>query len=140
MKYPALWIANEGSFGVADTPLRDTNWRGFHSGFFDGLRFFDSAGTEWVVERAVRTSAPGIFDRILNRRMQVELQFAPPRQASLAEVAEHLCSCVDRDPADLFDQFVTHAELKGMFRSAISADQLIQLARTLGEPVATTQK
>jgi hypothetical protein len=63
----------------------------------------------------------------------MELRMSPPHQPALAEIAEVLCSCIDRDPDDLYDQFVTHDELKALFRAATSAPELIEKARTLGE-------
>ena len=47
---------------------------------------------------------------------------------ALAEIAEVLCSCVDRDPDDLYDQFVTHDELKALFRGATSPPELMPAA------------
>ena len=136
LKFPAVWIASEGSFGVTDEPLAHGSFLAFRNGFFDGLRFFDSSGTEWVVERAVPSSAPGILDRILNRRLQVELRFAPPCRASVNDIAERLCACIDRDPDDLYDQFVTHQELKAMLGATASPAELIERARTLGQEAA----
>jgi hypothetical protein len=103
------------------------------NGFFEGLRFFDSAGVEWKVAAAVPRRKPGIVDKLLNRRVEMDLRMEPPREPALGEVAELLCSCVDRDPDDLYDQFVTHDELKSLFRAASSAPQLIEHARNLGE-------
>ena len=140
MKFPAVWIANEGSFGVTDKPLVEGSLVAFRNGFFDRLCFFDSSGTEWVVERAVPKSAPGILDRILNRRLRVELRFALSREASVAEIAERLCSCIDRDPDDLYDQFVTHQELKAVFRASTTPAELIERARTLGEGVTPSER
>jgi hypothetical protein len=140
LKFPAVWIANEGSFGVIDKPIVDGSFLAFRNGFFDGLCLFDSSGTEWVAERAVPRSAPGILDRILNRRLQVDLRFGLSRQASVAETAERLCSCVDRDADDLYDQFITHQELKAMFRAATTPAELIEWARTLGEGVTLSER
>jgi len=39
---------------------------------------------------------------------------------------------VDRDPNDLYDHFVTHDELKVLFRTATSAPELIERARNSG--------
>jgi hypothetical protein len=140
LKFPALWIANEGSFGVTDKPLVEGSFLAFRNGFFHGLCFFDSSGTEWIVERAVPASAPAILDRILNRRLRLELRFVLSRRASVAEIAERLCSCVDRDPDDLYDQFVTHRELKASFRAATAPAELIERARTLGEGVTPSER
>jgi hypothetical protein len=133
MKFPVLWIAKEGSFGVIHAPMKDGSFVAYRNGFFDGLRFFDSSGTEWEVRAAVPKRKPGALDRLLNRRIGMELQIGPPRQPALAEVAELLCSCVDRDPDDIYDQFVTHDELKAHFRAAASAPELIERAGNLGE-------
>jgi len=133
MKHPVLWIAREGSFGVIDTLMKDGSIAAYRNGFFEGLRFFDSSGSVWEVGAAVPKRKPGALDRLLNRRVEMDLRIEPSRQPALAEVAELLCSCVDRDPGDLYDQFVTRDELKILFRSAASAPELIKRARTLGE-------
>lgn len=131
MKFPAVWIANEGSFGVIDKPMVEGSFLAFRNGFFDGLCFFDSSGTEWVAERAVPRSAPGILDRNLNRRLQVDLRFALSRQASVAEISARLCSCIVRDHEDLYDQFVTHQKLKAMLRAATTPAEFIERAGRL---------
>lgn len=103
------------------------------NGFFEGIRFFDTSGTEWRVESAVPQHRPGILDRVFNRTLTVDLQIGVQGSPAVADVAQDLCNCVDRDPDDLYDQFVSHIELKEMFRAAASAPELIELARTLGE-------
>lgn len=133
MKFPAVWVAREGSFGVVDAPLTTGSFVAYRNGFFTGLRFFDSSGTEWQVEAAQPKHKPGALDRLLNRTVEMDLRMSPPRQPALAEIAEVLCSCVDRDPDDLYDQFVTHDELKALFRGATSPPELIEKARSLGE-------
>lgn len=133
MEFPALWIAREGSFGVIDAPMNGGSFSAYRKGFFDGLKFFDSSGKTWEVETAVLKRKPSVVDRLLNRRVALDLQMRPPCQPALVSIAELLCSCVDRDPDDLYDQFVSHEKLKALFRTAVSAPGLIQLARTLGE-------
>lgn len=133
MRFPALWVAKEGSFGVIETPMREGSCLAFRNRFFEGLRFFDSAGAGWEVEVALPKRKPNVLDKLLNRKLEVELRLGPPRQPQVAEVAELLCSCVDREPDDLYDQFVTHDELKTLFRGASSTPELIQLAGSLGE-------
>ena len=39
---------------------------------------------------------------------------------------------VDGDPDDLYDQFVSHEELKALSRATESAREIIHLARTRG--------
>ncbi len=70
---------------------------------------------------------------MFNRTLTVDLQIGVQGSPAVADVAQDLCNCIDRDPDDLYDQFVSHIELKEMFRAAASAPELIELARTLGE-------
>jgi hypothetical protein len=133
MKFPALWIANEGSFGVIDEPIKSRTYVAYRNRFFDGLRFFDISGDEWIVARVIPGREPGLLDRWTNRQVEVDLQFGPPHRPALSEIIERLCSCVDRDPDDIYDQFVTHDELKALFRAARSPQELIHSARTLGD-------
>jgi hypothetical protein len=132
MEFPAVWIAEEGSFGVIDAPMESASFVAYRNGFFDGLRFFDSSGTEWVVVGAAPGRKPTWLVRLLNRRIPVTLEMAAPRRPDLADVAERLCACVDRDPDDLYGQFMGQDELKAYFRGATSPAELIHRARTLG--------
>ncbi len=132
MKLPALWIAAEGSFAVTDEPLTSCSWAAYRHGFFAGLRFLDAAGDFWVVSEAVPDRPPSHLDRLLNRKLKVQLRLSGPEQRPLGEVAELLCACVDRDPGDLYSQFVEPDELKALFRSARSVAELLHHARTLG--------
>src|SRR5262249_32126147 len=93
LKYPGLWIARKGSFGVVDEPLATGTLRALRGGFFHGLRFFDSRGTEQVVESAAPKRLPRIIDRLLNRQIEIELRLGSSSDASVGEVAERLCSC-----------------------------------------------
>src|SRR5688500_16892211 len=128
MMFPAIWIAREGSFGVIDRPMDGGSYLAYRRGFFEGLRFFDVSGSEWAVVAALPTRQPGPLARLLNRRIELDIRLGPPTQPPLSEVADSLCSCVDRDPGDLYDQFVTHDELKVLFRAATSAADLVRRA------------
>ena len=132
MRLPALWIAVEGSFGVSDEPLTQCSCVAYRNGFFQGLRFLDAGGDSWVVSEAIFERQPGILDRLLNRKLKVELRLSGPEHRPLSDIAEMLCTCVDRDPGDVYTQFVNQEELKGLFRSAKSVQELLHLTRTLG--------
>ena len=60
------------------------------------------------------------------------MTFAPPTGYALSDLADVLCKVVDEDPDDLYDQWVSHEELKELFRSAVTFDRLTHLVETLG--------
>lgn len=132
MEFPALWIAREGSFGVIDEPLDSASYVGYRNGFFTGLRFFDVSGILWEVLDAVPERPFGLLDRMLNRRVAMNVRVDDPTRLPLAEIVDQLCPCIDGDPDDLYDQFVGREELKARFRTAVSPAELIRHARTLG--------
>jgi len=129
---PALWIAREGSFDVRDEPATTCSWVAYRNGYFNGLQILDSAGDSWLVTRALPKRPPTLLDKLLNRQIDVELDLSGPELRPLSVVAEQLCACVDRDPGDVYCQFVEHDELKRLFRSARSVEELLLHARSLG--------
>lgn len=131
MTYPALWVARDGSFGVADAPLVEAAYVVFRRGFFDGLRFFDAAGSEWVVETAALEAPARLLDKALDRRVQVNVQLSSPRQASVSDIARLLCTCVDRVDDDLRDRVDNFETLKMSFRA--TPGELIERVRRLSE-------
>ena len=133
MRLPALWVAREGSFEVAEEPVTACSWVAYRNGFFRGLRFLDSAGDSWQVKEAVPKRAPRLLDKLLNRQIEMDVQLSGPERRPISDVAEELCACVDRDPGDVYCQFVGHDELKRLFRSASSVDELLEHARRLGQ-------
>ncbi len=137
INFPAIWIASEGSFAVVDRPIESCSWQAYKNGFFEGLRFFDSADSVWAVDFAVPKTNPNAVERLLNRPVDLVIRLKPAANVSVSEVAELLCTCVDRDPGDLYSQFVDRDELKRMFRSAGTTLALIGQARALGKTQAT---
>lgn len=133
MTYPALWVASDGSFGVTDEPLVEAAYVVFQRGFFDGLRFFDASGREWLVESAALASPPGVLDKALDRRVHVNVQLSSPRPASVVDMAELLCTCVDRVADDLRDRINNLDTLKASIRVATTPAELIERVRRLTE-------
>jgi hypothetical protein len=131
VRLPALWIAEEGSFGVTDEPLTRCSYFAYRRGFWQGLRFLDADGRSWIVQEAVVTRRPRLLDRLLNRSIGVSLRLSGPLQLPLPDVIELLCSCLERDPDEVYDQFSSRDELKALFRSARTVPELLHHARTL---------
>jgi len=132
-KFPAIAVCPRDSFSVvqAMAGLEAASPRGLESGYFERLYIVDSNGDRWRVARVETTSArpKGPFGKLIG----VQLFLSPPDRPLLAEVADDLCQLVDADRDDLYDQFVTHEELKLLFRSAPTIERLIAVAANLGE-------
>lgn len=71
---------------------------------------------------------------LINRSMVVVLEFEDPLPDRLNEVVESIVQLIDSDPDDLYDQFVSHNELKQLFRLAKAPTAIIELAKNLGGP------
>jgi hypothetical protein len=96
------------------------------------MYLFDSNGARWRVIKTERTGSrpKGPFGRLIG----VHLTLGEPDHPSIGDVAEDLCKLVDSDPDDLYDQFISHEQLKDLFRASRSAEELIAAADTLGAP------
>ena len=135
MKYPAIWIAKEGSIGAIDEPMTSCSWLGYKKGFFRDLLFYDSAGDAWRVEEVILKRRPNILDRILNRKLHFDMRTSGPEKCGLRDMADQLCNHLGKDPGDLYCQFLEHEELKRLFRSAETPEKLIHYVQTLGSNV-----
>jgi len=130
--YPALAVSPENSFMVVDKAPTLCNYLGWRKGYYDGLLLYDSIGRLWRVASSTPTKPPGLLTRLLNRHMEVQLDYDEPVSDGLNEVVELVAHLIDDDSDDLYDQFVTHDELKTMFRSARTPTDIIGLAKNLG--------
>ena len=133
LTFPAIAVSPDDPFLVVDALPTESNVRALRNGYFSGMYFFDMTGARWPV--ASLDASPGLLDRLLNRRVPVQIVLGEPSSVDVATVARELCALVDRDPDDVYDQFVSHDELKRMFTSSASAAELIAAARTLGATV-----
>ncbi|MEW6756299.1 MAG: hypothetical protein AB1505_35810 [Candidatus Latescibacterota bacterium] len=129
--FPVIAISPGDSFLVMNSP----DWRcsrgGWHGGYFEGLILFDSAGRLWPTKAALERPF-GLVDHIFSRVLPVQLNYGHPQDGKTADAIAMLEALVDADPDDLYDQFVTHDELKTLFREAKNPAELIGIARTLG--------
>ena len=129
--YPVIAISPGDSFLVMNSP----DWRcsrgGWQSGYFEGLVLFDSAGRLWKTDATLERPF-SFIDRIFSRVLPVRLKYGHPQDGKTADVTAMLNALVDGDPDDLYDQFVSHDELKTLFREAKSPAEIISIARTLG--------
>jgi hypothetical protein len=132
MKYPAIWIAKEGSMGVTDEPMTSCSWIGYKNGFFRDLLFYDSGGEVWRAEEVILKRTPSFLDRILNRKLHFELRISGPEKPRINDIADQLCNNVDNNSDDIYNQFVEHDKLKYLFRSAETPEKLIHFVKTLG--------
>ncbi len=132
--FPAIAVAPGDSFRVISglDELSRCNFLAVRNGYFKQLFLFDSHGLVWPVAHAELDRPPSLWDRLLNRRFGVTLQFAEPRENGLEYAKSALCELIDNDPDDLYDQFVPHDELKTLVRAAEDAAALIDTAETLG--------
>ena len=106
-------------------------------GYFDDLILYDAAGFAWQVTEVVPAILVTPIKRwqarfLYNPRTTVTLHYAEPRRYELDEVRSDLARLIDSDPDDLYDQFVTHEELKGLLARAQSPNEVIRVAETLG--------
>jgi hypothetical protein len=134
-RFPAIAICPGDSFTVVESlaQLEAASPKALRTGYFDRLYLFDSAGERWRIARSETTSAriTGPFGKLVG----VQLSFAAPERPSLSEVVEDLCRLIDSDPDDVYNQFQTHDELKQRFRAALTSNDLLTAASSLGAGV-----
>jgi hypothetical protein len=131
---PAICVCPGDSFVVETddpTAIRNTP-RGLTKEYYRRLIIFDTAGRAWKVDRVQPERNATIADRLLGRKLQARLICRTAPEIKMPQIVETLCSLVDDDPDDLYDQFVTHDELKEMLRGAKSPTELVSVARHLG--------
>jgi hypothetical protein len=103
------------------------------SRFYRDLHIFDSLGALWPVE-LVSIEKAGLFRKVFNSQVQVQLRLGQPKADGLETAAEWLCGLIDADPDDLYGQHMSHDALKARFRACASPTELIECATKLGGP------
>src|SRR5262245_57070999 len=121
--FPALAIAWDSVMPVNAVQDRCSvvAWR---RGYFRGLFYFDSNGLIWRVVEATPRTQPSLVQRLLNSKLRVDLRLDSPEHANLDEIKGRLVQIIDQDPDDLYDQFVSHEELKSMIRRSTTAAEI----------------
>lgn len=134
-RFPAIAISPGDSFLVIDEPIQHCSAQGWRNGYFDNLVFFDSAGFLWPTRASPRKPLR-FYDRF-RRRIPVTVHYGQPQPGAQPRAVALLETLIDEDDTDLYDQFISHSELKALFRSARNAAELIAAARSLGADVDT---
>lgn len=70
---------------------------------------------------------------LLNCRIDLSIVLGTPIEDALAQTKALICALIDEDPDDLYDQFVSHDDLKSLVGSAVNPDELLEVVRSLGE-------
>jgi len=130
--FPAVAISKNNSFisvsGLDE--LSHCTSTGWNSGYFKDLTLLDSEGSYWEVKAEI-DHQPKLWERILNRRIKVGINFQYICDGK-EKAVEDICLLLDKDTTDLYDQFVSKEELKTEFTKAQSAKEIVHLATTLG--------
>jgi hypothetical protein len=132
---PSLHVCPGDSFLVPPTdPARIRNSPlGLSSDYYRRLLIFDGSGRTWRVEDVRTDRGVTFLDRLLRKTLNARLVCRAAPDVEMQQVVDELCSIVDSDSDDLYNQFVSHNELKRLFRSARSPGELIEVARRLGD-------
>jgi hypothetical protein len=132
IRFPAVAISRHNSFSVVTEIETSCNALGWRKGYFEDLSYVDASGTLWPVIRANPSRRITFFDRLLNRRLDVSLEFGEPQIDAVELAKELIYELIDRDADDLYSQFVSHSDLKELIKKAKSAEELITVAERLG--------
>lgn len=131
-RFPVIAICPGDYFLAIDSlrPIEAVSARALCSDYLARLYLFDSDGQRWRIARFEQTDArvKGPFGELV----RVELTLSTPEQVQLSVIVEELCSLVDADPDDIYDQFTTHDELKRLLRAAATPRELVAAASALG--------
>ena len=96
-------------------------------------RLFDSAGAAWEIAELCPSPVAPPAKRLFGKTLHsVELVVAGAKPYDVSALAVQLCALVDRDPDDLYSQWVPHDRLKELLRGASTPAGLVQTAARLG--------
>jgi hypothetical protein len=136
---PAVAVSRGNSFLVvrALDSLHRCSRLALVNGYYADLVLYDGAGRAWQVigatpARRLTRLGRWLARTVYNPRVAVSVRYAEPRPYDLAELKHELTTLIDLDPDDLYDQFVTHDELKGLVSRAATRAELFRVAETLG--------
>ena len=136
---PAVAVSRGNSFLVlrALDSLHRCSRLALVNGYYADLVLYDAAGRAWPVidatpARRLTPLGRWLARTVYNPRVAVRVRYAEPRRYDLAELKRELTALIDADPDDLYDQFVSHDELKGLVSRAATRAELIMVAETLG--------
>jgi hypothetical protein len=135
ISFPAIALSVGDSFLVVNelSAITSCTLSALHHGYYRRFSLFDTEGVLWPVKEAIPERPVNILDRLTDRVIRVTLDFDVPMQGEMSLIVEELCRLIDNDPDDLYDQFLSHEELKARIRGCRSAGDLVHLADTLGE-------
>lgn len=132
IRFPAIEISESLGFAVVNELTDSCNALGWSKGYFSGLGYFDSEGRWWPVLEAKVSKPIGMLDKMLNRKIKVGLVLGDSVSEATGLAKKKLTDMINNDPGDLYDQFVTHEELKRLVEQAKSPRELIEIADNLG--------
>jgi hypothetical protein len=131
--FPVLCLSQDGSIAVADSAerLRRCNALAFFkNGYYDDLVVIDSRTNRFRVARVRVVPALSTvgrwFARVLNRRLQVELQLEATGSGSLDDAKQIVTEWLAREP-DLWEASRDLDEWRAMVARAGTASALIAL-------------
>jgi hypothetical protein len=132
MRFPVIAISKNNSFSVITEVETSCTALGWKKGYFEDLSYFDSSGQLWPVVSANISRKMTFIDRLFNRRFALSLEFGEPKENASERAKQLICELIDNDADDLYNQFVSHSELKELIKEAKSPKELISIAETLG--------
>lgn len=126
-------ISKGDSFLVSDSldELAVCSTEGWRKGYYDDFGLFDSVGSYWSVKASVEKE-PTMLDRLINRRLTVQLTLDELEQGATTRAVRAICNLIDSGPDDLCCQLMEPSELKQRFLGVSDPSALIDLALTLG--------
>ncbi len=131
VKFPAIEISESLGFFVVNKLADSCNALGWRNGYFRGLAYLDSDGYWWPVVEAKLPKPISALDRVLNRNLKVSLKLGDPVPDGVALAKTRMIKMLDLDPDDIYDQFLTHEELKKHIMDAKGPSELIEITNNL---------
>lgn len=132
MDFPVIALPQNDAIEVCDQLPRSCSYLALQKEYFTSLSYFDSTGRLWPVSSIVLEKQPSFLGKLFNFEIPISIEIGEPINNSLDVAKKIICTLIDKDPDDLYDQFVSHEELKGLVKEAHSPTELIQAIGSLG--------
>jgi hypothetical protein len=129
--FPVLIIADDGWVDLWTRPQQDFTAAGISTYKKRHVVIFDSRNHAWQVTRIVPGRNIHVLDRLLNRKVQAEIELEPVKGEALPAVLNALEHAIDADD-DILTQEIEAGDLKIAIKKADSFSSLVLILKRAG--------
>ena len=129
--FPALIIANNGWVQYLSRAEELSLWTTSAINKYNKRRvvLYDSGDRGWEVDSITAVKPPGLYDRLLGRKIPVSLSLRPVSEAAFQVICEALTQAIDADD-EILTQTVSASDLKASVQKASSFRSLVHALKS----------